>query len=76
MYLIRVFRSRRPALPCLAPVLHDLRIIHTDIKIENILLVDSAYTMLEIDAAAGLFTRLPKSVDVQLIDFGSVILQV
>ncbi len=56
--------------------MHDLRIIHTDIKIENILLVDSAYTMLEIDAAAGLFTRLPKSVDVQLIDFGSVILQV
>ncbi len=50
-----------------------MNIIHTDIKVENVLLVNSSHTMLN---AGNVSTRLPNSVDIRLIDFGSVILQV
>lgn len=46
--------------------LHDFKLIHTDLKLENILFKSSAFTK---DRRSGY--RVPSSSDVVLIDFGS-----
>jgi dual-specificity kinase len=52
----------------------DLQIIHTDLKIENIMLIDSGHTSLSLDESCpSSFTLLPKSLGIRLIDFGSAV---
>lgn len=49
--------------------MHELHLIHTDLKPENVLFVSSEYVKLSLQDKEGM--RLPKSSAVKLIDFGS-----
>ncbi|KAF8408333.1 hypothetical protein HHK36_007482 [Tetracentron sinense] len=59
-------------------IMHDLRLIHTDMKPENILLVSSEYVKIpeyKVPSRSlkdgSYFKRLPKSSAIKVIDFGS-----
>ncbi|XP_057857232.1 serine/threonine-protein kinase AFC1 isoform X3 [Cryptomeria japonica] len=49
--------------------MHELHLIHTDLKPENVLFVSSEYVKLPLQDKEGM--RLPKSSAIKLIDFGS-----
>jgi len=49
--------------------LHNLKLIHTDIKPENILLEDSSYSIEPYSSSTTI--RIPKCLKIKLIDFGS-----
>ena len=54
-------------------VLHSLHLIHTDIKLENIVLENSESVQLIVDAETQRAVNIPKYLDVRLIDFGSTV---
>ncbi|XP_078173570.1 serine/threonine-protein kinase AFC1-like [Carex rostrata] len=61
----------------LDPVLHDLRLIHTDLKPENGLLVSPEYIKVpdykvtsESPKEGSYYIHLPKSSSIKVIDFG------
>ncbi|GAA0162529.1 non-receptor serine/threonine protein kinase [Lithospermum erythrorhizon] len=67
----------RQLLECIA-FMHDLHLIHTDLKAENILLVSPGYVKVPDYKGSGrspkdssYFKRVPKSSAIKVIDFGS-----
>ena len=47
--------------------LHSMKLVHTDLKPENVLLVDGAFTVQQVGKRK---VRIPKSNAIKLIDFG------
>jgi dual-specificity kinase len=62
--------ERVPALPPLA-VLHSQRLVHTDLKPENVLLLATGYDKEPVAPGSKHMTRVPHSSAIRLIDFGS-----
>ncbi|KAK7265616.1 hypothetical protein RJT34_33238 [Clitoria ternatea] len=65
----------RQLLECIA-FMHDLRMIHTDLKPENVLLVSPEYVKVpdyksSSRSPSSYFKRVPKSSAIKVIDFGS-----
>ena len=52
--------------------LHDNQIIHTDIKLENIMFVDSSYKKWY-NLKTNQYTRRPKNIHIKIIDLGSAV---
>ncbi|KAJ2742641.1 serine threonine protein kinase CMGC group [Coemansia sp. BCRC 34301] len=51
--------------------LHSLNLVHTDLKPENILLESGDYDVVPFSSVPGVKTRMLKSTNIRLIDFGS-----
>ncbi|PVU90304.1 hypothetical protein BB559_004695 [Furculomyces boomerangus] len=51
--------------------MHHLNMVHTDLKPENILLVDNSYSLVDFGPNKSVKTKVLKSTDTRLIDFGS-----
>jgi serine/threonine protein kinase len=47
--------------------LHSMKLVHTDLKPENVLLIDAGYTVQQVGKKQ---VRIPKSSRIKLIDFG------
>lgn len=47
--------------------LHSMKLVHTDLKPENVLLIDAGYTVQQVGKKK---VRIPKSSRIKLIDFG------
>ncbi len=50
--------------------LHDNRLVHTDLKLENVLFYDSGHDLV-VDAATGRETKVLRNAEIRVIDFGS-----